>query len=158
MGSPEEEERFKVEEIERDRAAKAAAEEEDANILRERMRVSAEARIQAALALEEAEEEARLDAIEKAAAARAREESEIRARMKSEFQAQTVNEADAEASRLQAESEFSKEVAREEMSAVPSAGSDDAGYSEMTVVQLKDELRAKGLKVSGKKAELIERL
>lgn len=156
--SPEEEERFKVEEIERDRAAKAAAEEEDANILRERMRVSAEARIQAALALEEAEEEARLDAIEKAAAARAREESEIRARMKSEFQAQTVNEADAEASRLQAESEFSKEVAREEMSAVPSAGSDDAGYSEMTVVQLKDELRAKGLKVSGKKAELIERL
>ena len=31
-------------------------------------------------------------------------------------------------------------------------------YSSMTVTQLKDELRSRGLKVSGKKAELIERL
>mmetsp|Transcript_10090 Transcript_10090/g.18163 ORF Transcript_10090/g.18163 Transcript_10090/m.18163 type:complete len:782 (-) Transcript_10090:237-2582(-) len=31
-------------------------------------------------------------------------------------------------------------------------------YSKMTVAQLKDELRSKGLKVGGKKAELVERL
>lgn len=31
-------------------------------------------------------------------------------------------------------------------------------YSKMTVAQLKDLLRSKGMKVSGKKAELIERL
>mmetsp|Transcript_16777 Transcript_16777/g.21650 ORF Transcript_16777/g.21650 Transcript_16777/m.21650 type:complete len:104 (-) Transcript_16777:288-599(-) len=31
-------------------------------------------------------------------------------------------------------------------------------YSKMTVAQLKDVLRSKGLKVSGRKAELIERL
>ncbi|KAL9187944.1 hypothetical protein ACHAXT_006322 [Thalassiosira profunda] len=34
----------------------------------------------------------------------------------------------------------------------------DVDYSKMTVAQLKDELRSKGLKVGGKKAELIERL
>ena len=31
-------------------------------------------------------------------------------------------------------------------------------YAKMTVAQLKDELRGRGLKVSGRKAELIERL
>ena len=34
----------------------------------------------------------------------------------------------------------------------------DVDYSKMTVVQLKDLLRSKGLKVSGKKAVLIKRL
>lgn len=34
----------------------------------------------------------------------------------------------------------------------------DADYSKMTVTQLKDLLRSKGLKLSGKKEELIERL
>jgi len=142
-----------------------AAEEEDANILRERMRVSAEARIQAAIALDEAEEESRLNDIKKAAVARSREESEMRARMKSQSRAQTVNEADAKASRLRADFEFSKEAAllRVEQDSIEgdvkaTAVPCDIDYSKMTVVQLKDILRAKGLKVSGRKAELIERL
>lgn len=37
-------------------------------------------------------------------------------------------------------------------------GKDDFDYSSLTVVQLKDILRSKGLRVSGVKAELIERL
>ena len=39
-----------------------------------------------------------------------------------------------------------------------SAEEEDVDYSKMTVKQLKVELKARGLKVSGKKAELIERL
>ena len=38
----------------------------------------------------------------------------------------------------------------------PSADAPD--YASMTVAELKDELKAKGLPVSGKKAELVERL
>lgn len=38
------------------------------------------------------------------------------------------------------------------------ASEDAMDYSEMTVAQLKDLLRTKGMKVSGKKAELIDRL
>lgn len=89
----------------------------------------------------------------------------MRMQMKFQFQAQTVNKADAEASRLRKNVEFSKEVARlweeqdsaesgVETTAIPC----DIDYSNMTVVQLKDELRAKGLKVSGRKSELVERL
>ena len=40
----------------------------------------------------------------------------------------------------------------------PAPTEDTVDYSKMTVVQLKDVLRSKGMKVSGKKAELIERL
>jgi hypothetical protein len=40
----------------------------------------------------------------------------------------------------------------------PEAVSDEVDYSSMTVVQLKDLLREAGKTVSGKKAELIERL
>ena len=46
----------------------------------------------------------------------------------------------------------------EEDAAEPEAVSDDVDYSSMTVVQLKDLLREAGKTVSGKKAELIERL
>ena len=45
---------------------------------------------------------------------------------------------------------------KQEESAGAEEGEED--YSTMTVLQLKDLLRRKGLKVSGKKAELIERL
>jgi small subunit ribosomal protein S3Ae len=46
----------------------------------------------------------------------------------------------------------------EEDAAEPEAVSDEVDYSSMTVVQLKDLLREAGKTVSGKKAELIERL
>mmetsp|Transcript_29771 Transcript_29771/g.61016 ORF Transcript_29771/g.61016 Transcript_29771/m.61016 type:complete len:179 (-) Transcript_29771:262-798(-) len=39
-----------------------------------------------------------------------------------------------------------------------SAQEEDVDYSNMTVAELKEILRSKGLKVSGKKSELIERL
>jgi len=163
--SPEEEERFKANEIERSRLAKVAAEEEDANILRERMRASAEARMQAAIALDEAEEEPHLNDIKQAAVAQSREESEMKAQMKSRSQAQTVNETDAKAPGLRADFELSKDAALLQVEQDSIEGDSetpavhcDMDYSKMTVVQLKDILRAKGLKVSGKKAELIERL
>ena len=47
-------------------------------------------------------------------------------------------------------------VSTEEAAAPAAAPAED--YSKMTVAQLKDVLRSKGLKVSGKKAELVERL
>ena len=46
----------------------------------------------------------------------------------------------------------------EEDAAEPEAVSDEVDYSSMTVAQLKDLLREAGKTVSGKKAELIERL
>ena len=49
-----------------------------------------------------------------------------------------------------------KEKAKEVIT--PSPTEDTVDYSKMTVVQLKDVLRSKGMKVSGRKAELIERL
>ena len=48
-------------------------------------------------------------------------------------------------------------VSTEEAAAAPAAAPVE-DYSKMTVAQLKDVLRSKGLKVSGKKAELVERL
>ena len=42
--------------------------------------------------------------------------------------------------------------------APPASLSSDVDYSEMTVAELKDLLRDRGLKVGGKKSELIERL
>ncbi len=44
------------------------------------------------------------------------------------------------------------------MTHTEAAGQDHVDYSSLTVVQLKDILRRKGLKVSGKKAELIKRM
>lgn len=46
-------------------------------------------------------------------------------------------------------------------SAVDTSGGEDPGeqdWASMTVVALKDELRTRGLRVSGRKAELVERL
>ena len=42
--------------------------------------------------------------------------------------------------------------------AADASDADAPDYASMTVAELKDELKAKGLPVSGKKAELIERL
>jgi hypothetical protein len=46
----------------------------------------------------------------------------------------------------------------EAVSGEPEAVSDEVDYTSMTVAQLKDHLREAGKTVSGKKAELIERL
>jgi len=51
-----------------------------------------------------------------------------------------------------------EEPAVEEESAVEEAPSDDLDYSSMTVAELKEILKERGLPVSGKKADLIERL
>jgi len=50
------------------------------------------------------------------------------------------------------------EEAAEEAPAEEAPSTDAPDYASMTVAELKDELKAKGLPVSGKKAELIERL
>ena len=50
-----------------------------------------------------------------------------------------------------------KAKAKEVITPTPTA-EDTVDYSKLTVVQLKDVLRSKGMKVSGRKAELIERL
>ncbi|HII19469.1 MAG TPA: hypothetical protein HA311_08925 [Candidatus Poseidoniaceae archaeon] len=42
--------------------------------------------------------------------------------------------------------------------AADTSDADAPDYASMTVAELKDELKAKGLPVSGKKAELVERL
>ena len=51
-----------------------------------------------------------------------------------------------------------EEEAAEEEAPAEEASSDDVDYSSMTVAELKDLLKAAGKPVSGKKAELIERL
>ena len=51
-----------------------------------------------------------------------------------------------------------KKKTRKAKEDTPAPVGDSVDYSKMTVAQLKDVLRSKGLKLSGKKAELIERL
>ena len=62
---------------------------------------------------------------------------------------------DAEASEEEAPAE---EAPAEEAPAEEAPSEDAPDYASMTVAELKDALKAKGLPVSGKKAELIERL
>ena len=57
-----------------------------------------------------------------------------------------------------AEEEAAEEEAAEEEAPAEEVSSDDVDYSSMTVAELKDLLKAAGKPVSGKKAELIERL
>tara|TARA_B100000925_G_scaffold215504_1_gene164716 strand:+ start:4436 stop:5401 length:966 start_codon:yes stop_codon:yes gene_type:complete len=51
-----------------------------------------------------------------------------------------------------------EETSAEEAPAEEAPSADAPDYASMTVAELKDELKAKGLPVSGKKAELVERL
>ena len=69
-----------------------------------------------------------------------------------------VAEEVAEAEEAQAEEEAVEEEAPEEEAPAEEEASGDVDYSSMTVAQLKDLLKAAGKPVSGKKAELIERL
>ena len=67
---------------------------------------------------------------------------------------------DAEASEEEAPAEETpaEEAPAEEAPAEEAPSEDAPDYASMTVAELKDALKAKGLPVSGKKAELIERL
>ena len=57
-----------------------------------------------------------------------------------------------------AEETSAEEAPAEEAPAEEAPSADAPDYASMTVAELKDELKAKGLPVSGKKAELVERL
>ena len=69
-----------------------------------------------------------------------------------------VAEEVAEAEEAPAEEEAVEEEAPEEDAPAEEEASGDVDYSSMTVAELKDLLKAAGKPVSGKKAELIERL
>jgi len=81
-----------------------------------------------------------------------------------ELEAEDLEFAEEESSEQEEESEAEAEEdatvpeSVEEDAAEPEAVSDEVDYSSMTVAQLKDLLREAGKTVSGKKAELIERL
>lgn len=101
---------------------------------------------------EEARKEAEIKAKKAAALAEAMAEEEAEGDDDEEDSTDEVVEEAAEAEETPAE-----EVAEEEAPA-EEASSDDVDYSSMTVAELKELLKAAGKPVSGKKAELIERL
>ena len=96
---------------------------------------------------EEARKEAEIKAKKAAALAEAMAEEEAEGDDDEEDSTDEVVEEAAEA----------EEVAEEE-APTEEASSDDVDYSSMTVAELKELLKAAGKPVSGKKAELIERL
>ena len=101
---------------------------------------------------EEARKEAEIKAKKAAALAEAMAEEQAEDDSDEEDSTDEVVEEAAEAEETPAE-----EVAEEEAPA-EEASSDDVDYSSMTVAELKELLKAAGKPVSGKKAELIERL
>ena len=101
---------------------------------------------------EEARKEAEIKAKKAAALAEAMAEEQAEDDSDEEDSTDEVVEEVAEA-----EETPSQEVTEEEAPA-EEPSSDDVDYSSMTVAELKDLLKAAGKPVSGKKAELIERL
>ncbi len=102
---------------------------------------------------EEARKEAEIKAKKAAALAEAMAEEEADDGEEEEDSEEEVVENVAEDEQAPAETE-----AVEEEEAVEEASSDDVDFSSMTVAELKELLKAAGKPVSGKKAELIERL
>ena len=100
----------------------------------------------------------------------ARKEAEIKAKKAAALaEAMAEEEADDDEEEDDSEEEIVEEVAEdkqapaeteavEEEEAVEETSSDDVDFSSMTVAELKELLKAAGKPVSGKKAELIERL
>ena len=76
----------------------------------------------------------------------------------SEFSEEDESSEQEEESEAEAEEDATVPESVEEDAAEPEAVSDEVDYSSMTVAQLKGLLREAGKTVSGKKAELIERL
>ena len=103
---------------------------------------------------EEARKEAEIKAKKAAALAEAMAEEE------GGDDAEEVEEAEDDVVEevVEAEEVPVEEEAAEEEAPAEEASSDDVDYSSMTVAELKDLLKAAGKPVSGKKAELIERL
>ena len=101
---------------------------------------------------EEARKEAEIKAKKAAALAEAMAEEEADDDEEEESEEEVVEEV-AEDEQAPAETE-----AVEEEEVVEEASSDDVDFSSMTVAELKELLKAAGKPVSGKKAELIERL
>ena len=100
----------------------------------------------------EARKEAEIKAKKAAALAEAMAEEQAEDDSDEEDSTDEVVEEVAEAEETPAEEVTEEEAPAEEPS------SDDVDYSSMTVAELKDLLKAAGKPVSGKKAELIERL
>ena len=103
---------------------------------------------------EEARKEAEIKAKKAAALAEAMAEEEAEGYEDSEEEADETVEEVAEVEETPAE----EEVVEETTPAEEESPSEDVDYSSMTVAELKDLLKAAGKPVSGKKAELIERL
>ncbi len=101
---------------------------------------------------EEARKEAEIKAKKAAALAEAMAEEQAEDDSDEEDSTDEVVEEVAEAEETPAEEVTEEEAPAEEPSSV------DVDYSSMTVAELKDLLKAAGKPVSGKKAELIERL
>ncbi|DAC19112.1 MAG TPA: 30S ribosomal protein S3ae [Candidatus Poseidoniales archaeon] len=101
---------------------------------------------------EEARKEAEIKAKKAAALAEAMAEEQAEDDSDEEDSTDEVVEEVAEAEETPAEEVTEEEAPAEEPS------SDDVDYSSMTVAELKELLKAAGKPVSGKKAELIERL
>ena len=92
---------------------------------------------------------------------RNQEEAEKEAAAETEdldYAEETESPEQEEESEAEAEEDAIVPESVEEDAAEPEAVSDEVDYSSMTVAQLKDLLREAGKTVSGKKAELIERL
>ena len=93
-----------------------------------------------------------------------RNQEEVEKETAAELEAEDLEFAEEESSEQEEESEVEAEEdaavpeSVEEDAAEPEAVSDAVDHSSMTVAQLKDLLREAGKTVSGKKAELIERL
>ena len=100
---------------------------------------------------EEARKEAEIKAKKAAALAEAMAEEEAEGDDDEDSTDEVVEEA------AEAEETPTEEVAEEE-ALTEEASSDEVDYSSMTVAELKELLKAAGKPVSGKKAELIERL
>ena len=107
---------------------------------------------------EEARKEAEIKAKKAAALAEAMaEEAEDDTDEAEDSEDDAVEEV-AEAEEAPVEEAATVEEAVEEEAPAEAASSDDVDYSSMTVAELKELLKAAGKPVSGKKAELIERL
>ena len=106
---------------------------------------------------EEARKEAEIKAKKAAALAEAMAEEEAEGDGAEGAEEDAVEEA-VEAEEAPAEEEAVVEETVKEEAPAEEASSDDVDYSSMTVAELKDLLKAAGKPVSGKKAELIERL